>query len=100
VNRANDAGFVGTCLTVQEATLLYWTPTRSARNGSTVGTTGGTIAATVGAGGGQMRNIFWQWVLATNGGNAAFGGFAGFGEGVVAGVEVFTLLVIVRTRYD
>lgn len=41
---------------------------------------------------GEMGNVFWEWVLGTDGGDAAFGGFAGFGEGVVAGVEVFAFL--------
>ncbi len=94
---ANDAGFVCTRLTVQEATLFHWTPARSTRKRSTVSAIGGTIAAAVGAGGGQVRYVFWKRVLAANGGNAAFGGFAGLGKGVVAGVEVFTLLVIVKT---
>jgi len=34
-------------------------------------------------------------MLAANGGHAAFGGFAGLGEGVVAGVEVFALFELV-----
>ena len=40
---------------------------------------------------GEMGDVFWEWVLGTDGGDTAFG-FAGFGEGVVAGVEVFTFL--------
>lgn len=51
------------------------------------------VAMAVGrTGGGEMWDVFWEWVLGTDGGDAAFGGFAGFGEGVVAGVEVFAFL--------
>lgn len=40
-----------------------------------------------------MRDVFREGMLAADGGHTAFGGFAGFGEGVVAGVEVFALLL-------
>lgn len=43
-------------------------------------------------GGGQVRDVFGLWVLRADGGDARVGGFAGFGEGVVAGVEVFAFL--------
>ena len=39
-----------------------------------------------------MRNILGDGVLAADLGDAYVGGFAGFGEGVVAGVEVLALL--------
>ncbi len=45
-----------------------------------------------GAGGRQVRDVFREGVLGADGGDAAFGGFARFGEGVVARVEVFALL--------
>ncbi len=95
VANAIDAGFIYTRLTVQEATLFYWTPARSAWKRSTIGTIGSSIAAAVGPRRCQVRNVFWKWMLATNGGNAAFGGFAGFREGIIAGIEVFALLMMV-----
>jgi hypothetical protein len=39
-----------------------------------------------------VRDVLWNWVFATDLGDAYVGGFAGFGQGVVAGVEVFALL--------
>lgn len=39
-----------------------------------------------------MRDIFGEGVLGADVGDAGFGGFARFGEGVVAGVEVLALL--------
>lgn len=53
-----------------------------------------TIAVAVGGvGRSEMGDVFWEGVLGADGGDAAFGCFAGFGEGVVAGVEVFALLI-------
>ena len=43
-----------------------------------------------------MRDVFGKRVLRAHGGDADVGGFAGFREGVVAGVEVFALLVGLR----
>lgn len=52
-----------------------------------------SVAVAVGRdGGGKVGDVFWKWVLGADGGDAAFGGFAGFGEGVVARVEVFAFL--------
>ena len=45
---------------------------------------------------GQMGDVLGRRVLAADGGDADVGGFAGFGEGVVAGVEVFTLLTLME----
>lgn len=39
-----------------------------------------------------MRDRVWVWVFAADLGYAGVGGFAGFAEGVVAGVKVFALL--------
>lgn len=46
-----------------------------------------------GVGRSEMGDVFWERVLGADGGDAAFGCFAGFGEGVVAGIEVFALLL-------
>lgn len=52
-----------------------------------------SVAVAVGRhGGGEVGDVFWEWVLGADGGDAALGGLAGFGEGVVAGVEVFAFL--------
>ena len=52
-----------------------------------------SVAVAVGRhGGGEVGDVFWEWVLRADGGDAALGSFAGFGEGVVAGVEVFAFL--------
>ncbi len=40
-----------------------------------------------------MRDVFCLGVFGADGGDTRVGGFAGFGEGVVARVEVFALLV-------
>ena len=40
-----------------------------------------------------MRDVVGVGVFGADGCDACVGGFAGFGEGVVAGVEVFALLV-------
>lgn len=45
-----------------------------------------------------MWNVFWERVLRTNGGDANVGGFASFGEGIVARVEIFALLLEDQTR--
>lgn len=42
-----------------------------------------------------MRNVFGKGVLGADGRDAGFGGLAGFGEGVVAGIEVFAFLEFV-----
>jgi len=42
-----------------------------------------------------MWDVLWDWMLAANLGDANVGGFAGFGESVVAGVEVLALLQLV-----
>lgn len=47
-------------------------------------------------GGGEVGDIFSLGVLGADGGHACVGGFAGFGEGVVAGVEVFAFLLMVK----
>jgi hypothetical protein len=39
-----------------------------------------------------VRNLLGNGVFATDGGDTDVGGFAGFGEGVVAAVEVLALL--------
>ena len=39
-----------------------------------------------------MRDVFWERVLAADGSDSTFAGFAGFGESVVARVKVFALL--------
>lgn len=52
-----------------------------------------SVAVAVGRhGGGEVGDVFWEGVLRADGGDAALGGFAGFGEGVVAGVKVFAFL--------
>ena len=40
-----------------------------------------------------MRDVLGERVLGANGGDADVGGLAGLGEGVVAAVEVFALLL-------
>lgn len=40
----------------------------------------------------HMRDVFGERVLEPDRGDAYVGGFAGFGEGVVARVEVFAFL--------
>ena len=40
----------------------------------------------------MVRDVFGERVLGADLGDADVGGFAGFGEGVVAGIEVFALL--------
>jgi hypothetical protein len=40
----------------------------------------------------HVRDGVCGWVLGANIGHARVGGFAGFGEGIVARVEVFTFL--------
>lgn len=42
-----------------------------------------------------MRDVLGNWVLAADLGDTDVGGFASFGEGVVARVEVFALLKLV-----
>ena len=42
--------------------------------------------------GGGMWYALWRGVFASDARDAGVGGFAGLGEGVVAGVEVFSLL--------
>lgn len=42
--------------------------------------------------GGEVGDVFGEGVLGADGGDATFGGFARFGEGVVARVEVLALL--------
>ncbi len=44
-------------------------------------------------GGQEVRDVFGLGVFGADGGDAGVGGFTGFGEGVVARVEVFALLV-------
>lgn len=39
-----------------------------------------------------MWDVLRERVLRADGGDANVGGFAGFGKGIVAGVEVFALL--------
>lgn len=56
----------------------------------------GTVGAH-GARGSQVRDILRQRVLGADGGDAALGGFAGFGEGVIAGVKVLAFLKTRRT---
>lgn len=41
-----------------------------------------------------MWDIFWQRVFRTNGPGVNLAGLAGFGEGIVAGVEVFALFEV------
>lgn len=45
-----------------------------------------------------MGDVLGERVLAADGGDAALGGFAGFGESIVARIKVFTLLTH-RKRY-
>jgi len=40
----------------------------------------------------NMRDLLWHGVLATDGGDTDVRGLAGFGEGIVAAVEVLALL--------
>jgi len=42
-----------------------------------------------------MRNVFRDWMFATDLGDANVGGFACFGEGVIAAVEILALLQLV-----
>jgi hypothetical protein len=77
---------------MQEAALLHWAATRSAGEGSAIGNTAVTANAAQWAWGSQVWNIFRERMLGANGGDAAFGSFASFSKGIVAGVKVFTLL--------
>ncbi len=43
-------------------------------------------------GGGEVGDVLWKRVLGADAGDTAFGGFAGFGEGIVARIEVFAFL--------
>ena len=47
-----------------------------------------------GRGGGQVRDVLGDGMLGTDVGDADVGGFAGFAQGIIAGVEVFALLTI------
>lgn len=42
-----------------------------------------------------MRDVGCLRVLGTDGGDARVGGFAGFGEGIITGVEIFAFLEFV-----
>ena len=75
---------------MQEATFLHRAATLPRLQLSAV-----SVAAAVGSvwtGRGQMWDVLGERVLRADGGDADVGGFAGFGEGIVAGVEVFALL--------
>ena len=39
-----------------------------------------------------MGDVFWERMLGADRGDAAFGGFAGFGESIITGVEIFAFL--------
>jgi hypothetical protein len=52
-----------------------------------------TTIAGVGRCRGKVWDVFGEWVAGTDVGHAYVGGFAGFAEGVIARVEVFTFLV-------
>jgi hypothetical protein len=45
---------------------------------------GGGGGGVWGRGGGKVGDVFGLWVFGSDGGDARVGGFAGFGEGVVA----------------
>ena len=49
-------------------------------------------AAGVGRGGCEVGDVLGDWVAGADVGDAYVGGFAGFAEGVVAGIEVLALL--------
>lgn len=93
---------IHTLTPMQKARFLDRTPALPAGNGrprthrarmadgSRVSVTAISIGG--GDGGCEVRDVFWQRVLGADGGDAAFGGLAGFGEGVVARVEVLAFL--------
>jgi hypothetical protein len=57
------------------------------------GGAGDAVATRDGVGqGGHVRDVFSVRVLGADGGHACVGGFACFGEGIVAGVEVLAFL--------
>lgn len=77
-------------LTMQETAFLYRATTLPCLQLSTI-----PVAAAVGSvrtGRGQMWDILGERVFRADRGDADVGGFAGFGESIVAGVEVFALL--------
>lgn len=47
-----------------------------------------------GRGGGQMGDVLGDRMLGADVGDADVGGFAGFAQGIITGVEVFALLKI------
>lgn len=55
--------------------------------------------ATGDGGAGRVRNVFGERVLGTDVGYADVGSFAGFGESIVAGVEVLAFLEA-RNKYQ
>lgn len=94
LNWADNAGFVYARFAVQKATLLDWTSAGSTRERSTVVRICSTIAAAIRAGRAQVRDVLWERVLAANGGDTTFGSFASFRKGIVARIEIFTLLMV------
>lgn len=89
---------------MQEAAFLHRAPALTAKPREHVLTTDGAAnlailrwAGSVAGGGcGEVGDVFWKGVLGADRGDANVGGFAGFAEGVVARVEVFTFLERVR----
>jgi len=88
---------------MQEAAFLHRAPALTAKPREHVLTTDGAAnlailrwAGSVAGGGcGEVGDVFWKGVLGADRGDANVGGFAGFAEGVVARVEVFTFLKLV-----
>lgn len=77
----------------------------AARNLLSLGTGTRTIAGRsgivgAGRGGGQMRDVLGDGMLGTDVGDADVGGFTGFAQGIIAGIEVFALLMITGYMLD
>ena len=84
--------FINALGALQEAALLYRATALAARYRPGTRVTI-AIGSAIWTGRGQVRDIFGERMLRANGGDTAFRCFSGFGERVVARVEVLTLLL-------